>query len=202
MITAKAAMELAEKAVEIAHTAAQFLNNQTSSATQHFTGFVGTQEKQQQQRSSSVNSNSSNHSVTSTLPNRNFTDVSSDGDSYKPPLPPAAEEVRVDRRKKNNENNENLGNVDSVISFDKSDGFESSGCYGNEGGGGGFEFEDFESRPPLQSHNDFTASDEDRNTTDDLNVVEHGSNSRVHPKLPDYEKLTARFESLKLRRLS
>lgn len=198
MITAKAAMELAEKAVEIAHATAQILNNQTSSATHHSTAFVGSQEQQQGQRLSSVNSNLSNHSVTSRLPCENFSDVSSDGDSYKHPPPPAAADVHVDRQKKHNEH---FRNVDSVINFDKSDGFESSGCYVDEGGGGN-ESEDFERQSSLPpAHKDFTASDEDGNTMDNLNVVEHDPSSRVHPKLPDYEKLTARFESLKLRRL-
>ncbi|KAK1325109.1 hypothetical protein QJS10_CPA01g00298 [Acorus calamus] len=108
----------------------------------------------------------------------------------------ANSEVKMDRR-----HSYNAPKVHSDIKFDDSDGFDSDSDEEIR--------MDAPSRlppnrppPPLRRpYDDYHAEDraESENSSGSL---KHDLIHRVHPKLPDYDSLTARFESLKTRRYS
>ncbi|KAJ1693025.1 hypothetical protein LUZ63_009723 [Rhynchospora breviuscula] len=167
---AQAAAEFAEKAVAAANSAAQ-LSKQDSSQS-HQTSFKSTTN-----RFSSHSFDGLNH-----IENKD-----SDSD---------AEYEEVDSRRVLRSNT-NVGvgqkRVDSNISFDGSDGFNSEEDVEKLNVGPLCQAPPPKRAPPPLPKDAFEENDEHSEGPKGSG----GTGSRVHPKLPDYEELTARFEALR-----
>lgn len=170
---AQAAAEFAAKAVSAANSAAQ-LSKQESSQS-HQTSFKSTTNR------------FSSHSFDGLNPIEN---EDSDADS---------EEVDSRRVLRSN-TNVGVGpkRVNSDLKFDDSDGFQSDGFQSDE------DMEKVKVSPPCRAPPPKRAppplpkdASEENGKHSEGSKGSGSTGSRVHPKLPDYEELTARYEALR-----
>lgn len=95
----------------------------------------------------------------------------------------------------------NVPRRDSDIKFDDSDGLESDADeeIEMETRSGGIHLPP-PNRPPPSLPSSEANHSEERTATDDSRPYKQNLGSRVHPKLPDYDSLAARFDALKFRK--